>query len=89
VVRLAGPEAPALVRRQLVDGLARRVGDVGNPVRKTGQLLGDARAVVELGARRLRLAVGLHRRDHRAVTLGLRGATPATARQEKDEKQGK
>ena len=64
-----------------INRLPGRVSNVRHPVRETGQLLGDAGAMVELGACRPRLPVGLHGLHHRAVAVGLgRAAAPAPGR---------
>jgi hypothetical protein len=89
VMGVSRPVALALVGRPPVNRLSGRVSHVRHPVRETGQLLGDARAMIELGARGPRLPVGLHRFHHRAIAVGLGGATSPASGYKNGGKYGK
>src|SRR4051794_40767316 len=81
-MRLPGPVAPALVGGDIVNRLTRVVGDVGDPVRHAGKLLGDARAPVEVGPVGLGLVIRGHGLVHGPITKVLAGTPAATACQD-------
>jgi hypothetical protein len=89
VVRLAVPEALALICGLIVHRLTRLVGDVGNPIVQSRELLGDARAAGEVRPACLLLPVRLHRLADRAVADILAGATGSAAGQQEGGDEGK
>jgi len=89
VVRLAVPEALALIRGLVVHRLTRPMGDVGNPILQPRELLGDARATGEVRPGRLLLPVRLHRLADGAVADILAGTAGSAAGQREHGDEGK